>query len=82
MIPPLPPSIDPPPTLSAPCSTAMKGPGKAGDAANERGSKISKVKMRPAQTKNGRYVVASNHGNHTTYEFLVIYVRIVGSSKS
>ncbi|KAG1848683.1 hypothetical protein F4604DRAFT_1973491 [Suillus subluteus] len=61
MIPPLPPSIDPPPSLSAPCSTAIKGPSEAGDATNGRGSKISKGKMCPTQTKNGWDLSADQH---------------------
>ncbi|KAG2110474.1 hypothetical protein BD769DRAFT_1674633 [Suillus cothurnatus] len=78
MIPPLPPSIDPPPSFSAPCSTGIKGPGKAGDAANGRGSKISKGKMRPTQTKNGRNLCAHRwlkqvESNKTTEEFCVYY---------
>ncbi|KAG1766968.1 hypothetical protein EDD22DRAFT_950294 [Suillus occidentalis] len=58
MIPPLPPSIDPPPTLSAPCSTAMKVPGKAAQTKNGLCS-ISWLKQ-----------VASNK---TTEEFCVYY---------
>lgn len=78
MIPPLPPSIDPPPSLSASGSTSIKGPGKAGDAANGRGSKISKGKMHPSQTKNGCNLCAHRwlkqvESNKTTEEFCVYY---------
>ncbi|KAG2340366.1 hypothetical protein BDR05DRAFT_950449 [Suillus weaverae] len=86
MIPPLPPSIDPPLTLSAPCPTAMKGPGKAGDATNERGSKISKGKMRPTQTKNGCNLCAhcwlkQVESNKTTEEFSVYYLDLLADQR-
>ncbi|KAG1898624.1 uncharacterized protein F5891DRAFT_1190712 [Suillus fuscotomentosus] len=78
MIPPLPPSIDPPLSLSASGLTSIKGPGKASDAANGRGSKISKGKMHPSQTKNGHNLCAHRwlkqvESNKTTEEFCVYY---------
>ncbi|KAG2065758.1 hypothetical protein BDR04DRAFT_1161100 [Suillus decipiens] len=78
MIPPLPPSINPPPNLSTPISTYTKGTCKAGGATNGRGNKINKGKMRPSQTRNGHNLCVHRwlkqvKSNKTTEEFCVYY---------